>query len=174
MRRTPRGIGTLAAALVLAACATPAASPTVTPTAGGTVGVNLTRLVDVEIVQRSEAAIEIAFDAAAAESLVTPLPADADFAATAVLCLFIGERDTGGWAVALQSIRMVDGQMRILARETAPRGTPPAGPSYAADCAMIDRSVLPIGPLPVTSTDTTSDEFIVDGVVEVPAATGTP
>jgi len=35
-------------------------------------------------------------------------------------------------------------------------------------------SVLPVGQLPVTSTDTTSDEFIVDGVIDVPAPSGAP
>ncbi|MDH4334485.1 MAG: protease complex subunit PrcB family protein [Chloroflexota bacterium] len=135
----------------------------------------MSRLVGIEIVDRAAAAIEIAFDAGAAAELVAPLPADADFATQAVLCLFIGERNTGGWAVTVQSIRIVEGRMEITARETEPRGgTATDGATYPADCVLIDRSVLPVGSLPVTSTDTTSDEFIIDGAIDVPAPAGAP
>ena len=178
MSRSAAASGVLICALLLSACGT---APSSTSSAGvspsgpiGSVSVNLTRLVGVEIADRAAAAIEIAFDAGAATELVAPLPADADFEAQAVLCLFIGERESGGWAVALQSIRIVDGQMEIRARETAPRGLATGGATYPADCALIDRSALPVGLLPVTSTDTTSDEFIVDGVIDVPAPSGAP
>jgi len=178
MSRSAAASGVLICALLSSACGT---APSSTSSAGvspsgpiGSVSVNLTRLVGVEIADRAAAAIEIAFDAGAATELVGPLPADADFEAQAVLCLFIGERESGGWAVALQSIRIVDGQMEIRARETAPRGLATGGATYPADCALIDRSALPVGQLPVTSTDTTSDEFIVDGVIDVPAPSGAP
>lgn len=179
MKRSAVAVGLLAGFLLLSACSAPA-SPTpsavVSPSASaGTVSVGISRLGDVEIVDRAAAAIEIAFDAAAAAELVAPLPGDADFAVQAVLCLFIGQRDTGGWSVAVQSIRLVSGRLEITARETEPRGGGGTGPAtYPADCVQIDRLVLPVGPLPVTSTDTTSDEFIVDGVIEVPAPPGAP
>jgi hypothetical protein len=140
-----------------------------------TVSVNISRLVDVQVADRVAAAIEIAFDAASAADLVAPLRADIDFASEAILCLFIGQRDTGGWSVAVQTIRIVNGRLEITARETEPRGGAGTGPAtYPADCVLIDRLVLPVGPLPVTSTDTTSDEFIVDGVIDVPAPSGAP
>ena len=179
MSRSAAASGVLICALLSSACGTApssTASASVSPSGPvGSVSVNLTRLVGVEIADRAAAAIEIAFDAGAATELVAPLPADADFEAQAVLCLFIGERDTGGWAVAVQSIRIVEGRMEITARETEPRGgTGTGGATYPADCVLIDRSVLPVGQLPVTSTDTTSDEFIVDGVIDVPAPSGAP
>ncbi len=179
MSRSAAVAGLVCVLLLLAACGAPA-SPTpsadVSPSGrSGTVSVNITRLADMQIVERDEAAIEIAFDTDAAAALVAPIPANADFAVEALLCLFIGRRDSAGWSVALQSIRLVDGRMEIAARETEPRlGTIGARPSYPADCVLIDRSVLPVGPLPVTSTDTTSDEFIVDGVIDVPAPSGAP
>ena len=179
MSRSAAASGVLTCALLLSACgapASPTASASVSPSGPvGSVSVNLTRLVGVEIADRTAAAIEIAFDAAAAAGLIAPLPAETDFATQAVLCLFIGERDTGGWAVAVQSIRIVEGRMEITARETEPRGgTGTGGATYPADCVLIDRSALPVGQLPVTSTDTTSDEFIVDGVIDVPAPSGAP
>ncbi len=180
MSRSAAASGVLAAAIMLSSCAA-TGSPSLSvnesarESAAGSVSVTISRLVDVQIVDRGAAAIEIAFDAEAAAEFVAPLPADADFAAQAVLCLFIGLRDSGGWSVAVQSIRLVDGRMEITARETEPRGgTATGGPTYPADCVQIDRSVLPVGLLPVTSTDTTSDEFIVDGVIEVPTPTGAP
>ena len=179
MSRSAAASGVLICALLSSACGT---APSSTSSAGvspsgpiGSVSVNLTRLVGVEIADRAAAAIEIAFDAASAAELVAPLPANADFAAQAVLCLFIGQRDTGGWSVAVQSIRIVEGRLEITARETEPRGGAGTGPAtYPADCVQIDRSVLPVGTLPMTSTDMTSDEFIVDGVIDVPAPSGAP
>lgn len=179
MSRWAAAAGLFSASLLLSACGAPA-SPTPAASASpsrpaGTVSVNLSRLGGVEIVERAAAAIEIAFDAGAAAELAAPLPADADFATEAVLCLFIGERSTGGWAVTVQSIHIVDGRMEITARETEPRGgTGTDGATYPADCVLIDRSALPVGMLSVTSTDTTSDEFIVDGVIDVPAPAGAP
>ena len=41
--------------------------------------------------------------------------------------------------------------------------------TYPADCALIDRTVLPGRSVMVRADDTTSDEFIVDAVVQVPA-----
>ena len=63
------------------------------------------------------------------------------------------------------------GELRILAREGRPRagdGTTQAF-TYPADCAVVDRTQLPIGSLAVRADDTISDEFIVDATIEVPS-----
>lgn len=151
-----------------------AGSPTARPSGGGTSGVGITRLGGVDAADRTAAGIEIAFDGAAAQGLLAPLPADLDFARQAVLCLSIGERATGGWAVSIQSIQIVEGRMQIAARETEPRGTGTGPPSYPADCVLVARADLPAGDLPVTATDVTSDEFIVDGLLAIPATASAP
>lgn len=132
--------------------------------------VSLARLADAHPTQRADATILIGFDAASAAAMVTPAP-PIDFASQALLCLHIGERATGGWSVTIQSISLDGSGMKILAREVEPRpgtGTTQAF-SYPADCAVIDRTALPVGQLAVRADDTTSDEFIVDAVVQVPA-----
>lgn len=118
--------------------------------------------------RREEAAIEIAFDAAAAAALISPLPAELDPATDALLCVYLGERPTGGWGLALQSATLRDGELRILARETRPRGNVTQALTYPGDCARVPRAALPTGELPVRADDTISDEFIVDGRIEVP------
>jgi hypothetical protein len=131
----------------------------------------MVRLADVRATRRDAATIVIGFDAAAAADMLAPPAPTIDFTSQAVLCLHIGERSTGGWSVTIQSISLEGSQMSILAREVEPR--PGVGVTqaitYPADCALIDRAVLPIGQLMVRADDTTSDEFIVDAVVQVPA-----
>jgi hypothetical protein len=132
--------------------------------------VTVVRLPMAEPAEREDAAIAIAFDPSAAEDLAQGLPAELDWGATAVVCVYLGRRAEGGWGLAIQSANLVDGELRILARETRPApGVDRPGPAYPADCATIDRAALPPGPLPARADDTVSDEFIVSAELEVPA-----
>ncbi len=172
----------LVIALLTAACGSGGSSSTpTTPTSpsgsaasmgpsSGVLDVSLSRLTAVRAIQRTEATILIGFDAAAVAAMVVA-PPSLDFATQALLCLHAGERPTGGWSLAIQSISLEGPAMRVLASEVEP---PPGvgvteGFTYPADCAVIDRTVLPIGQLTVRADDTTSDAFIVDAVVQVPA-----
>lgn len=153
---------------------TPAAthdgSLTASPSLGGTRSVTVVRLPGAEPAEREEAAIAFAFQPSAADALAQGLPADLNWDATAVLCVYLGRRAEGGWGLAIQSANLVDGELRILARETRPApGVDRPGPTYPADCATIDRAPLPPGPLSVRADDTISDEFIVSAELEVPA-----
>lgn len=163
--------------LLLAGCAgSGSSSPALassrgsTSASGGVRTVSIARLTNAHPAQRADATILIGFDAASAAAMVTPAP-PIDFASQALLCLHIGERSTGGWSVTIQSISLDGASMKVLAREVEPR--PGTGTTqsftYPADCAVIDRTALPIGQLAVRADDTTSDEFIVDAVVQVPA-----
>lgn len=137
---------------------------------GGLVNVGLQRVADARPVRSEEATIGIAFDAGQATALVTE-PPSIDYASQALLCVALGERSTGGWSVTIQSITLDGAEMSILAREARPRagtGTTHAA-TYPADCAVIDRTVLPVGELMVRADDTISDEFIVDATIDVPA-----
>ncbi|MEO8510592.1 MAG: protease complex subunit PrcB family protein [Chloroflexota bacterium] len=118
--------------------------------------------------RRTDAAIAVAFDEASAAELISPLPAELDLATDALLCVYLGERPTGGWGLALQSAALRDGELRILARETRPRGNVTQAVTYPGDCASVPRAALPAGELAVRADDTISDEFIVDGRIEVP------
>ena len=118
--------------------------------------------------RHDDAAIAIAFDEAAAAELISPLPADLDLGTDALLCVYLGQRPTGGWGLALQSATLRDGELRIAARETRPRGNVTQALTYPADCASVPRAALPAGELAVRADDTISDEFIVDGRIEVP------
>lgn len=158
-------------AVLLAGCAPTAPATPATPATPGTgiVNVGLQRLSDASPLRSEDAAIGIAFDEAAAAVLVAE-PPPIDYADRALLCLALGERATGGWSVTIQSISLDGSRMSILAREGRPRtGGPSTGPAYPADCALIDRTVLPAGELMVRADDTISDEFIVDATIEVPA-----
>ena len=168
----------VAVSLALGACTSAPASPVATldgssatnPSAGTTRSVTIVRLPFAEPAQREDAAIAFAFDPSAAGDLATGLPADLDWEATAVVCIFLGRRAEGGWGLAIQSATLVGRELRILARETRPApGVDRPGPTYPADCATMERAALPIGPLSVRADDTVSDEFIVSGEFEVPA-----
>lgn len=119
--------------------------------------------------QVEEAAIRVAFDAAAAADLISPVPAGLDFSTDALLCVYLGERPTGGWGLALQSASLVDGELRILGRETRPRGNATQALTYPGDCASLPRAALPPGELAVRADDTISDEFIVEATIQVPS-----
>jgi len=160
----------LATCLLLGACAGGGAASSAPSPSRGVRTVSLARLTSPHPTQHVDATILIGFDAASAAAMVTSAP-PIDFASQALLCLYIGERSTGGWSVTLQSISLDGASLKILAREVEPRpgtGTTQAF-TYPADCAIIDRTVLPIGQVAVRADDTTSDEFIVDAVVQVPA-----
>lgn len=164
-------LAALAVMALLAAC-TPATDDAASPAAtGGIVNVGLSRIADAGPIRREAAAIEIAFDPANADRMATSLP-PIDYATQALLCLSLGERSTGGWSVTMQSISLDGHAMSIRAREVRPRPGSPVtqGFTYPTDCAVIDRTVLPAGTLTVRADDTISDEFIVDAVIEVPAA----
>lgn len=120
--------------------------------------------------RHEEAAIEIAFDEAHAAELISPVPPGIDFATEALLCVYLGKRPTGGWALALQSATLSDGKLLIRGRETRPRGTQTQALTYPGDCAVLPRGSMPAGTLAVRADDTISDEFIVDGQIEVPAS----
>lgn len=143
---------------------------TASPTPGGVRNVDFARITDGIPIAREAAEIGMAFDAGQAAQLVSE-PPPIDYASQAILCLSIGERPTGGWSVTIGSITLEDGAMQILAREGRPRpgeGTTQAF-TYPGDCAVVDRTVLPVGPMAVRADDTISDEFIVDATIEVPA-----
>lgn len=132
--------------------------------------VTVVRLGGVEPALREEAAIEAAFDPTAAADLAEALPQDIDWATHGVLCVYLGRRAEGGWGLTIQSASLVDGELVVLARETRP--TPDvdrSGPTFPGDCATIERSTLPAGALPARAHDTISDEFIVAGVLQIPA-----
>lgn len=152
----------------LAGCAASGgASPAVSTGPGQVASLTLTRVAGTPA-RHEEAAIAVAFDEASAAELLSPLPADLDLGTDALLCVYLGQRPTGGWGLALQSATLRDGELRILARETRPRGNVTQALTYPADCASIPRAALPAGELAVRADDTISDEFIVDGRIEVP------
>ena len=62
------------------------------------------------------------------------MPDDLDFGTDALVCVYLGERPTAGWGLDLQTASLVDGELRILARETRPRGTVNQVVTYPADC----------------------------------------
>jgi hypothetical protein len=166
--------------IVLAACNASAGSgsppASVAPTSAAASdpatdgSVLVVRLPDAVPAQREDAAIEAAFDPESAAALAGSLPADLDWASTGVICVSLGRRADGGWSLAIQGASLVDGELRVRARETRPApGVDRPGPSFAADCATIDRASLPLGTLPARADDTVTDEFIVAGDLKVPA-----
>jgi hypothetical protein len=126
--------------------------------------------VDAEPVELREETVKVAFDAAAAAEFVTAVPADLDFAERALVCVFLGPRLTTGWSLDLRSASLTGRELRILARETAPRGEAQEETTYPADCALLPRAALPTGELHVRADDTATDEFIADTVIDVPPA----
>jgi hypothetical protein len=160
----------LALTLALVACATPSISPSAT----GMPGLALSD-VEVEPIERPEAGIAMAFDAAAAAELVVAVPEAIDFASTALVCLYLGERPTAGWRLDLDSATLSGGELRIEARENTPRGDGgEPRQTFPADCALLNRGALPAGQLNVSAHDTLSDEFIVGGTVVVPQPASAP
>jgi hypothetical protein len=161
------------AGMALAACGT--TQSTVFSSVGESLPPGLTlRSIQVEPVEREQAAIAMAFDADAAAALLVAVPDDLDFGTDALVCVYLGERPTTGWGLDLQTASLLDGELRILARETRPRGTVDEVVTYPGDCGVVNRNALPAGDLAVRADDTISDEFIVGGDVTVPAPESAP
>ena len=154
-----------ALALLSAGCGGPAdASPT--PTERPVLSLDE---VDAEPLERREESVAVAFDREAAAELVAEVPADLDFDAHALVCVFLGPRLTTGWSLDLRTASLSDGELRIRARETAPRTETQPQTTYPADCGLLSREALPAGELRVWADDTVTDEFIADTVIVVPA-----
>ena len=162
-----RGVAALLVVLSLAACGT--TESTVFSSIGESLAPGPTlRSVQAEPIERPEAAIAMAFDADEAAALVVRVPEDLDFTTEALVCVYLGERPNAGWGLDLQTASLVDGELRILARETRPRGSVDPVVTYPGDCGVLNRDALPAGELAVRADDTISDEFIVGGDVTVP------
>jgi hypothetical protein len=165
--RLARAATVLLAGLGLAACGT--TQSTVFSSIGESLPPGLTlRSIQAEPVEREQAAIAMAFDAEEAAALVVEVPEDVDFGTDALVCVYLGERPTTGWGLDLQTASLIEGELRILARETRPRGTVNEVVTYPGDCGVLNRDALPAGELAVRADDTISDEFIVGGDVMVP------
>ena len=104
----------------------------------------------------------MAFDAEEAAALVLEVPEDLDFGADALVCVYLGERPTAGWGLDLETESLIEGELRILARETRPRGTVNEVATYPGDCGVLNRDALPARELAVHTDDAVSDEFIVE------------
>jgi len=158
--------------LSLAACDA-AAAPSVAPTATERPVLTLTD-VDAEPLEIREETVAVAFDADAAADLVTAVPADLDFSEHALVCVFLGPRLTTGWSLDLRTASLTGADLRIRARETAPRTETREETTYPADCALLSRAALPVAELRVWADDTVTDEFIAEAVIDVPAAPSSP
>jgi hypothetical protein len=163
----------VAALLALAACSGPPAvtAPVASAPPAGTGDIGF-ELLDGTPAPHQEAAIEAAFDRTSAAALLHPLPKSIDFAKQAVLCLHLGKR-TGKWGFGINALNLEDGALHISAAERAPRAGD-TSTSHPAQCLAVEREGLPAGDLAVTADDTVSDEFIVDGIITVPAAENAP
>jgi hypothetical protein len=172
MRRP--GWPAIAAVLTLVLCACATATPSTAPFATDAPGLALDD-VDVEPVERAEAAVAMAFDAETAAELVVAVPDTIDFASKALICVYLGERPTTGWRLELDSATLSDGELRIVARENTPRGdSGEPQQTFPGDCALLNRGALPVGELRVSAHDTISDEGIITGTVVVPEPAGAP
>jgi hypothetical protein len=165
--------------LILAACSsapsasssigTPATSISTPQASQASAGLDLQPLDGGTPAHRSQAGVAMAFDTDQAEGLVAPAPA-LDFTERSLLCVFLGER-SGRWTIDLQTAEMVGKTLEIEARERPPR-QPDGETTTPAACGTLRRGALPAGELKVSAHDTVSDEFITEGVVEVPPAAG--
>ena len=126
--------------------------------------------VDAEPREIREETVAVAFDAEAAAALVTAVPTDLDFGEHALVCVFLGPRLTTGWSLDLRTASLTGDELRIRARETAPRTETQEQTTYPADCGLLSRASLPVGELRVWADDTVTDEFIADTVIDVPPA----
>ena len=88
----------------------------------------------------------------------------------ALVCVFLGPRLTTGWSLDLRTASLTGSELRIRARETAPRTETQEETTYPADCGLLSRAGLPVGELRVWADDTVTDEFIADTVIDVPPA----
>lgn len=174
--KIPGLVAALALALALAACSgQPVSSPAPTPSAAPSSRpvLTLTEL-DVEPREHRQESVALAFDGEGAAGLLTEVPAEIDFGAQAVVCVFLGPRQTTGWSLDLRTASLTGRDLRIRARETQPRGTTRDEVTYPADCGLLSRAALPIGQITVRADDTITDEFIAETTIEVPEASNAP
>jgi hypothetical protein len=130
--------------------------------------------VDAVPVENREETVAMAFDAEAAADLVESVPPDLDFTASAMVCVFLGPRQTTGWSLDLLTVTLSGDVLTIRARESVPRGQTRPEVTYPADCGLLTRAALPAGELTVRADDTVTGEFIADAVVEVPPISSGP
>ncbi len=163
--------------LLLAACAGTGGSPG--GSASGSIGASqapVLSLTDLEAqpAEHQEESVALAFDRAAAAALLQEVPDDLDFEAHAVVCVFLGPRQTSGWSLDLRTATLTGSQVEIAARENAPRGGTRPEVTYPADCGLLTRAALPAGELVVRADDTITGEFIAQTTVTVPEAPNVP
>lgn len=129
---------------------------------------------DAEPAEHREESVALAFDREGAASLLKEVPADIDFGTAAVVCVFLGPRQTTGWSLDLRTATLSGNQLEISAREDPPRGSTRQVVTYPADCGLLTRAALPAGQLLVRADDTITGEFIADTSVVVPEASNVP
>ena len=108
--------------------------------------------------QRPEAAAEV----------LERVPPDLDFRTSALVCVFLGPRQTTGWSLDLLTVTLSGDVLTIRARESVPRGQTRPEVTYPADCGLVTRAALPTGRLTVRADDTVTGEFIADAAIDVP------
>jgi hypothetical protein len=125
---------------------------------------------DVEAVpvESREETVAMAFDAEAAAELLERVPPDLDFRTSALVCVFLGPRQTTGWSLDLLTVTLSGDVLTIRARESVPRGQTRPEVTYPADCGLVTRAALPTGQLTMRADDTVTGEFIADAVIDVP------
>jgi len=162
--------------VVLAACASPAGSPSASATPAPSPSVPVLSLsgLDAQPIEHRAEEVALAFDPATAAELLEEVPADLDFDQDAVVCVFLGPRQTTGWSLDLRSASLSGREVEIRARENAPRTETRPEVTYPADCGLLTRAALPAGELVVRADDTVSGEFIADTTVVVPEASNAP
>jgi hypothetical protein len=166
-----RATGRLLAAVLLAGCT--GATPSAAPSASEAPALSLDSLAAMPVDEREEG-VAMAFEARAAAELLQEVPRDLDFGTSAVVCVFLGPRQTTGWDLDLSTVSLSDGVLTIRARESVPRGTTRPVVTYPADCGLVPRAALPVGELTVRADDTVSGEFIADAVIDVPPPSSAP
>ncbi len=125
-------------------------------------------------VENREETVAMAFDADAAGELLQQVPPNLDFEAAAVVCVFLGPRQTSGWSLDLLTVTLSADVLTVRARESAPRGQTRDEVTYPADCGTVTRAALPPGRLTVRADDTVTGEFIADAVIDVPPLPSSP
>lgn len=129
---------------------------------------------DAEPAELREESVALAFNPEGAASLLKEVPADLDFDTHAVVCVFLGPRQTTGWSLDLRTATLSGNELEIAAREDPPRGSTRQEVTYPADCGLLTRAALPAGQLLVRADDTITGEFIADTSVVVPEASNVP
>ena len=144
--------------------------PRADPSAASAQAQPVLSLDDVEVVpiESREETVAMAFDAGAAAELLERVPPDLDFRTSALVCVFLGPRQTTGWSLDLLTVTLSGDVLTIRARESVPRGQTRPGVTYPADCGLVTRAALPSGQLTVRADDTVTGEFIADAAIDVP------